>query len=147
MNQSTLQPDVRRPRLNPRFAGVDRLLVIGVENLAQGISKGLIGLMVAGLFVILLAVGAWFAFNCSPMVRLWCYRWRRPVPPSVGNEIELVELGDHTPAQILPAPILPIQTYLWDASAACITPYLIRKKIWKIRDKLWYCMLVNNISI
>ena len=40
MNQSTLQPDERRPRPNPRFAGVERLLFIGVENLAQGISKG-----------------------------------------------------------------------------------------------------------
>ena len=112
MNQSTLQPDERHPRPNPRFTGVERLLFIGAENLAQGISKGQIGLIVAGLLIIFLAVGAWFAFNHSPMVQLWCYRWRRPMPPPVENGVELVELGDDTPTPILPAPILPIQTYL-----------------------------------
>ena len=76
MNQSTLRPDLRRPRPNPCFAGVERLLVIGVDNLAQGISKGHVGLIVAGLLIIFLAVGFWVAAHYSPMVQLWCYRFK-----------------------------------------------------------------------
>ena len=105
MDLSTQQPDLRRPRQNPRFAGMDRLLIIGVKNLAQGTSKGQVGLIVAGLSIIVLAVGLWVAVHHCPMVKLWWYRWRRPAPPPLENGVELVELGD-SPSPGLPAPIL-----------------------------------------
>ena len=111
MNHSTLQPDLRHPRPNPRFAGVERVLVVGVENLAQGISNGNVGLIVAGLVIILLAVGLWVATHHSAMVRLWCYRWRRPAAPTLEDAEELAEMGA-PPVSGLPAPIEPIQTYL-----------------------------------
>ena len=80
MDHSTLQPDLRHPRPNPRFVGVERVLVVGVENLAQGISNGHIGLIVAGLIIIFLAMELWVAAHHSSMVQLWCYRWGRPAP-------------------------------------------------------------------
>ena len=80
MNHSTQQPDSRHPRPNSRFVGVERVLFVGVENLAQGISNGHVGLIVAGLIIIFLAVELWVAAHHSSMVRLWCYRWGRPAP-------------------------------------------------------------------
>ena len=111
MNRTTQQTDSRHPRPNPRFAGVERVLVVGVEKLAQGISDKNIGLIVTGLLIILLAVGLWVVFHHSTKIRLWCYRWRRPSAPSLEDGEELVELGT-PPVSALPAPILPIQTYI-----------------------------------
>ena len=111
MNRTTQQTDSRHPRPNPRFAGVERVLVVGVEQLAQGISDGDVGLIVAGLLIILLAGGLWVVFHHRSMVRLWFYRWRRPTAPSLEDGEELAELGT-PPVSGLPAPILPIQTYI-----------------------------------
>ena len=111
MNQTTQQSDSRHPRPNPRFAGVERVLVVGVENLAQGISDKNVGLIVTGLLIILLAVGLWVVIHHGTMIRLWCHRWRRPAPLSLEDAEELVELGA-PPVSGLPAPIGPIQTYI-----------------------------------
>ena len=111
MNNSTQQTDSRHPRPNPRFAGVERILVVGVENLAQGITDKNIGLIVAGLLIILLAVGLWVVFHHSTKIRLWCYRCRRPAPSSLEDAEELVEIGA-PPVSGLPVPVQPTQTYI-----------------------------------
>ena len=144
MNRTTQQTDSRHPRPNPRFAGVERILVVGVENLAQGITDKNIGLIVTGLLIILPAVGLWVVFHHSTKIRLWCYRCRRPAPSSLEDAEELVEIGA-PPVSGLPVSVQPIQTYIWDASLLRPTLHNWQGKIWNIRVNLWYCMLVNNI--
>ena len=111
MNQTTQQTDSRHPRPNPRFAGVERILVVGVEKLTQGISDKNIGLIVTGLLIILLAVGLWVVFHHNTKIRLWCYQWRRPAPSSLEDGEELVEISA-PPVSGLPVSVQPIQTYI-----------------------------------
>ena len=68
MDHSTLQLDLRHPRPNLRLFGVERVLVVGVENLVQSISNGRVGLIVAGLNIIFLAVESWVAAHLNSMV-------------------------------------------------------------------------------
>ena len=105
MDHSTLQPDLRHPRPNPRFVGVERVLVVGVENLVQSISNGRVGLIVAGLNIIFLAVELWV-----PIIAPWFYGATDggALPPSLEDADELESGALPTPD--LPAPILPIQT-------------------------------------
>ena len=74
-----------RPR--PRFGGVEELVVIGIEAVAEGVDEGRPGLVVGGVVLLLLVVAG--------VVGAWMWRARHrtpqpePQPPAPEAEVEM----------------------------------------------------------
>ena len=54
----------QQPRPNPRFAGIETFLVIGVETVSRGITQGEVGAIVGGTLLLLFCLAAFFIWRC-----------------------------------------------------------------------------------
>ena len=97
----------QQPRPNPRFAGIETFLVIGVETVSRGITQGEIGAVIGGVLLICLALSCLVIWRCwGAAIRHRLDAWaRQPGQGQRGRAVEGVAAGADIPMPVLP-PVL-----------------------------------------
>ena len=99
--------DEQQPRPNPRFAGIETFLVIGVETVSRGITQGEIGAVIGGVLLLCLALSCLVIWRCwGAAIRHRLDAWaRQPGQGQLGRGNEGIAAGAAIPMAVLP-PVL-----------------------------------------
>ena len=97
----------QQPRPNPRFAGMESFIIIGVDTVSRGITQGEVGAIVGGLFLIVLCLSCLVIWRCwGASIRHWLdARARQPRQGRLGRGVEGVAAGAAVPMAVLPPAI------------------------------------------